>query len=54
MPQLNPNPWFIIFTMAWLIYLVFLMYKIGNLKVFNKPMMQTVTKNNKSWNWPWI
>nr|YP_097184.1 ATP synthase F0 subunit 8 [Desmognathus fuscus]AAU20621.1 ATP synthase F0 subunit 8 [Desmognathus fuscus] len=55
MPQLNPNPWFLIFITSWLIYLIILMYKINNFKTLNEPTMQDVIKNKpQSWNWLWI
>nr|WNN30596.1 ATP synthase F0 subunit 8 [Aneides aeneus] len=52
MPQLNPGPWFTIFTMSWLIYMI-LMMKIMNQKPLNEPMMLNINKKTESWNWPW-
>nr|ADZ74279.1 ATP synthase F0 subunit 8 [Karsenia koreana]QEZ90715.1 ATP synthase F0 subunit 8 [Karsenia koreana] len=53
MPQLNPGPWFFIFMMSWLIYLIILMPKISSFKMFNEPMMQNIKNKPQPWNWPW-
>nr|YP_097249.1 ATP synthase F0 subunit 8 [Phaeognathus hubrichti]AAU20699.1 ATP synthase F0 subunit 8 [Phaeognathus hubrichti] len=54
MPQLNPGPWFFIFTMLWLIYLIILLSKTNNLKTLNEPTTQNMNNKPQSWNWPWI
>nr|YP_097197.1 ATP synthase F0 subunit 8 [Batrachoseps attenuatus]AAU20634.1 ATP synthase F0 subunit 8 [Batrachoseps attenuatus]ABX46731.1 ATPase subunit 8 [Batrachoseps attenuatus] len=54
MPQLNPSPWLSIFLMSWLIYLIILLPKVGNLKVLNKTTTQSSnTIETQPWNWPW-
>nr|YP_097262.1 ATP synthase F0 subunit 8 [Hydromantes brunus]AAU20712.1 ATP synthase F0 subunit 8 [Hydromantes brunus] len=54
MPQLNPDPWFFIFTTSWLVYLVLLMSKTSNFKQSNEPTMQNISKSKpQPWNWPW-
>nr|YP_097172.1 ATP synthase F0 subunit 8 [Aneides hardii]AAU20609.1 ATP synthase F0 subunit 8 [Aneides hardii] len=54
MPQLNPDPWFLIFTLSWLIYLIILMMKVMNFKSPNEPTTQNTYMNKpQPWNWPW-
>nr|AAU20686.1 ATP synthase F0 subunit 8 [Plethodon cinereus] len=54
MPQLNPDPWFIIFIMSWFLFLIILMPHTSKLKLMNKPMMQHTYNKTTSWNWPWL
>nr|YP_010034177.1 ATP synthase F0 subunit 8 [Paramesotriton aurantius]QOW83716.1 ATP synthase F0 subunit 8 [Paramesotriton aurantius]WAK99343.1 ATP synthase F0 subunit 8 [Paramesotriton aurantius] len=54
MPQLNPGPWFTIFLMSWIIYLVILTAKISNFNFQNEPTPQNTKKEKtQPWNWPW-
>nr|ABX46780.1 ATPase subunit 8 [Batrachoseps gabrieli] len=54
MPQLNPSPWLFIFIMSWMIYLIILIPKVGNLKMLNEPMTpDTSVSTTQPWNWPW-
>nr|YP_007374564.1 ATP synthase F0 subunit 8 [Boulengerula boulengeri]ACS37005.1 ATP synthase F0 subunit 8 [Boulengerula boulengeri] len=54
MPQLNPNPWFMIMIVSWLTLLLILCPKT----VKHKPM-NTIhhnindIKHSIPWNWPW-
>nr|YP_581741.1 ATP synthase F0 subunit 8 [Platysternon megacephalum]ABB22849.1 ATP synthase F0 subunit 8 [Platysternon megacephalum] len=54
MPQLNPDPWFLILSLAWLTYILVLQPKI----LSNKSMNHPTNKNNEiiktnPWTWPW-
>nr|WAK99304.1 ATP synthase F0 subunit 8 [Paramesotriton hongkongensis] len=54
MPQLNPAPWFTIFLMSWVIYLIILTAKINNFSFQNEPTPQNTKKEKtQPWNWPW-
>nr|YP_009408788.1 ATP synthase F0 subunit 8 [Eurycea cirrigera]ASK85746.1 ATP synthase F0 subunit 8 [Eurycea cirrigera]ASS30848.1 ATP synthase F0 subunit 8 [Eurycea cirrigera] len=53
MPQLNPNPWFSIFFMSWLVYLVIVLLKTNNLKMFNEPTQDIIKNKPQPWYWPW-
>nr|YP_004564223.1 ATP synthase F0 subunit 8 [Hymenochirus boettgeri]ADM35674.1 ATP synthase F0 subunit 8 [Hymenochirus boettgeri] len=54
MPQLNPNPWFMILIMSWLILLTIIPQKVISHQTFNEPMSQNTEKPKpKPWNWPW-
>nr|AAU20465.1 ATP synthase F0 subunit 8 [Speleomantes italicus] len=53
MPQLNPNPWFFIFLMSWLIFLIIFMSKTSNFKQPNQPMQNISNNKPQSWSWPW-
>nr|YP_448846.1 ATP synthase F0 subunit 8 [Indotestudo forstenii]AAY62463.1 ATP synthase F0 subunit 8 [Indotestudo forstenii] len=56
MPQLNPDPWFLVLSSTWLTYTIILQPKISSYLPTNTP-----TKNNKNnkitntkpWTWPW-
>nr|QCS26565.1 ATP synthase F0 subunit 8 [Pachyhynobius shangchengensis] len=55
MPQLNPGPWYAIFLMSWLVFLLILTFKISKFNNLNEPMSHKIKKNKpESWNWPWI
>nr|ADG22967.1 ATP synthase F0 subunit 8 [Hynobius chinensis] len=54
MPQLNPGPWFAIFLMSWVIFLLILAFKMSNFNNLNEPTSQNNMKKPESWNWPWI
>ncbi|YP_002317263.1 ATP synthase F0 subunit 8 (mitochondrion) [Trachemys scripta] len=55
MPQLNPDPWFLILSSSWLTYIIILQPKISSYLSTNNP----TNKDNKTmhtdpWTWPWI
>nr|QCW57878.1 ATP synthase F0 subunit 8 [Plethodon shenandoah]QCW57891.1 ATP synthase F0 subunit 8 [Plethodon shenandoah]QCW57904.1 ATP synthase F0 subunit 8 [Plethodon shenandoah]QCW57917.1 ATP synthase F0 subunit 8 [Plethodon shenandoah]QCW57930.1 ATP synthase F0 subunit 8 [Plethodon shenandoah] len=54
MPQLNPDPWFIIFIMSWLMFLIILTPHTTKFKLMKKPAMQHTYNKIPSWNWPWF
>nr|YP_003412048.1 ATP synthase F0 subunit 8 [Hynobius guabangshanensis]ADB78077.1 ATP synthase F0 subunit 8 [Hynobius guabangshanensis] len=55
MPQLNPGPWFAIFLMSWIVFLLILTFKMSNFNNLNEPTSQNKDmKKPESWNWPWI
>nr|YP_010372383.1 ATP synthase F0 subunit 8 [Pseudemys concinna]YP_010372396.1 ATP synthase F0 subunit 8 [Pseudemys peninsularis]UPA56065.1 ATP synthase F0 subunit 8 [Pseudemys concinna]UPA56078.1 ATP synthase F0 subunit 8 [Pseudemys peninsularis]WCD42324.1 ATP synthase F0 subunit 8 [Pseudemys concinna floridana] len=54
MPQLNPDPWFLILSSSWLMYILILQPKISSYLPTNNP----TNKDNKTmrtnpWTWPW-
>nr|AJG35748.1 ATP synthase F0 subunit 8 [Tanygnathus lucionensis] len=54
MPQLNPNPWFFIMTMAWLTFSLIIQPKILAFTSTNPPINKTpMTTKNNPWAWPW-
>nr|YP_009685911.1 ATP synthase F0 subunit 8 [Epiplatys grahami]QDW10687.1 ATP synthase F0 subunit 8 [Epiplatys grahami] len=54
MPQLNPEPWFLILTFSWVIFLTFIPPKVLAHYAFNEPNIQNSGKSKKeNWNWPW-
>nr|YP_003735083.1 ATP synthase F0 subunit 8 [Chimaera fulva]ADI57844.1 ATP synthase F0 subunit 8 [Chimaera fulva] len=55
MPQLNPNPWFLILLFSWAIFLTILPNKINKHTFTNKPMINNLpSPKTNNWNWPWI
>nr|AAK71717.1 ATP synthase 8 [Enteromius anoplus] len=54
MPQLNPNPWFMILVFSWLIFLTIILTKTLNYILPNEPTQVSTEKHKtESWNWPW-
>nr|AGN71502.1 ATP synthase F0 subunit 8 [Rhinoderma darwinii] len=53
MPQLDPSPWFLIFFVSWLIFLIFMPAKTSKYYYLNDPSSKTYSGLNKSWSWPW-
>nr|YP_009227449.1 ATP synthase F0 subunit 8 [Pseudohynobius shuichengensis]ACK38345.1 ATP synthase F0 subunit 8 [Pseudohynobius shuichengensis] len=54
MPQLNPGPWFAIFIMTWVVFLLILTFKIINFNNLNEPTLKIIKKNKpESLLWPW-
>nr|YP_009312325.1 ATP synthase F0 subunit 8 [Garra poecilura]BAV71800.1 ATPase subunit 8 [Garra poecilura] len=54
MPQLNPNPWLMIFVLSWLTLLILTLTKIMNYTTPNEPtLMNTKKHKTEPWNWPW-
>nr|YP_009233230.1 ATP synthase F0 subunit 8 [Hemigaleus microstoma]AMB27110.1 ATP synthase F0 subunit 8 [Hemigaleus microstoma] len=55
MPQLNPNPWFLILLFTWIVFLTILPNKILNYSFSNDPALKNIEKSEPSpWNWPWL
>nr|YP_009990822.1 ATP synthase F0 subunit 8 [Crypturellus soui]QNN84175.1 ATP synthase F0 subunit 8 [Crypturellus soui] len=55
MPQLNPNPWFLIMFSSWLIFLLIMQPKASSMYLPNPPSNKTKpSKNLMSWPWPWL
>nr|YP_010279430.1 ATP synthase F0 subunit 8 [Narke japonica]UKG21295.1 ATP synthase F0 subunit 8 [Narke japonica] len=54
MPQLNPNPWFLIFIFSWLFFLVIMTQKVmSHLPTKQNLFKKTQKPKPKPWNWPW-
>nr|YP_009254308.1 ATP synthase F0 subunit 8 [Rhina ancylostoma]ANC73482.1 ATP synthase F0 subunit 8 [Rhina ancylostoma] len=54
MPQLNLNPWFLIFMFSWLFFLIVLPQKVTSYMFNSNPMLKNVEKPKpQPWNWPW-
>nr|BAV71410.1 ATPase subunit 8 [Oreichthys cosuatis] len=54
MPQLNPNPWFMILMFSWMVFLIIIPPKILNYTSPNEPTLMTAKKHEtESWDWPW-
>nr|YP_006460409.1 ATP synthase F0 subunit 8 [Scoliodon macrorhynchos]YP_009646777.1 ATP synthase F0 subunit 8 [Scoliodon laticaudus]YP_009731105.1 ATP synthase F0 subunit 8 [Rhizoprionodon acutus]AFJ94666.1 ATP synthase F0 subunit 8 [Scoliodon macrorhynchos]AKH02178.1 ATP synthase F0 subunit 8 [Scoliodon laticaudus]QHQ97246.1 ATP synthase F0 subunit 8 [Rhizoprionodon acutus]UVU20670.1 ATP synthase F0 subunit 8 [Scoliodon laticaudus] len=55
MPQLNPNPWFLILLFSWIIFITILPNKVMN-HLYNKDFTLKSTEKSKPnpWNWPWL
>nr|ACS35088.1 ATP synthase subunit 8 [Henicorhynchus siamensis] len=54
MPQLNPNPWFLILVFSWLIFLTIIPTKVLNHTSPNEPAPMNIKEHKtNSWNWPW-
>nr|AGN71067.1 ATP synthase F0 subunit 8 [Cardioglossa leucomystax] len=54
MPQLLPEPWFLIFFSSWLILLLISPSKIMTYKILNTPNQKFHKKSKSSWLWPWL
>nr|AAU20556.1 ATP synthase F0 subunit 8 [Plethodon petraeus] len=53
MPQLNLNPWFIIFTTFWLMFLIKMLLHINKFKLPGNPILQQIHNKLSPWSWPW-
>nr|ANH55775.1 ATP synthase F0 subunit 8 [Grandisonia alternans] len=53
MPQLNPNPWFLIMILSWVILMTITLPKTIKHKPTNPISQQTLEKQTMTWNWPW-
>nr|YP_588202.1 ATP synthase F0 subunit 8 [Phaethon rubricauda]BAE92892.1 ATP synthase subunit 8 [Phaethon rubricauda] len=54
MPQLNPNPWFLIMLASWLIFLLMMQPKLLSLTSANSPSTKTNPASKTTpWTWPW-
>nr|YP_009720899.1 ATP synthase F0 subunit 8 [Dromaius baudinianus]AAK08581.1 ATPase subunit 8 [Dromaius novaehollandiae]QGM79671.1 ATP synthase F0 subunit 8 [Dromaius baudinianus]QNN84240.1 ATP synthase F0 subunit 8 [Dromaius novaehollandiae] len=54
MPQLNPNPWFLIMLASWAIFLLLMQPKLLSFTPTNSPPNKTKTTPNPTpWTWPW-
>nr|BAD02183.1 ATPase subunits 8 [Saccopharynx lavenbergi] len=54
MPQLNPDPWFMILIVAWVAFLVIIPVKILTHVINNEIAQQTTDKlKTNPWGWPW-
>nr|YP_009991782.1 ATP synthase F0 subunit 8 [Pelecanoides urinatrix]QNN84617.1 ATP synthase F0 subunit 8 [Pelecanoides urinatrix] len=54
MPQLNPNPWFLIMLTSWLTFSMIFQPKLLSFISSNSPSNKTtfITKMSP-WTWPW-
>nr|AAP75313.1 ATP synthase 8 [Chrysiptera annulata]AAP75315.1 ATP synthase 8 [Chrysiptera annulata] len=54
MPQLNPDPWFVLLTFSWLVFLVVLPPKVLAHMTPNHPVHRSTEKSKtEPWAWPW-
>nr|YP_009730942.1 ATP synthase F0 subunit 8 [Darevskia rudis]QBA55839.1 ATP synthase F0 subunit 8 [Darevskia rudis] len=53
MPQLNPNPWFLVFLLVWLTLIV-LSTKILNSNTHLSTPHYNKQSSNHLWTWPWF
>nr|YP_089640.1 ATP synthase F0 subunit 8 [Gegeneophis ramaswamii]AAS13696.1 ATP synthase F0 subunit 8 [Gegeneophis ramaswamii] len=53
MPQLNPNPWFLIMMMSWFILMTFFMNKTIKHTPSTFSFKQLQQKQLNKWYWPW-
>nr|QNP08395.1 ATP synthase F0 subunit 8 [Cynoglossus melampetalus] len=53
MPQLNPNPWFLIWLSSWLIFLLTMPQLITMFKPLNLPTKNQILNPLDPWHWPW-
>nr|YP_008757993.1 ATP synthase F0 subunit 8 [Takydromus sexlineatus]AGW31750.1 ATP synthase F0 subunit 8 [Takydromus sexlineatus] len=52
MPQLNPNPWFMIFLLTWMTLLTTTMKILNSNPKLTTPQY-TKQLSNSNWIWPW-
>nr|YP_011007667.1 ATP synthase F0 subunit 8 [Argusianus argus]AFE61976.1 ATPase subunit 8 [Argusianus argus]AQM51680.1 ATP synthase F0 subunit 8 [Argusianus argus]WAW79650.1 ATP synthase F0 subunit 8 [Argusianus argus] len=53
MPQLNPNPWFIIMLLTWFTFSLLIQPKLLSFTLPNSPVSKTTTTKPTPWPWPW-
>nr|BAD20555.1 ATPase 8 [Buergeria buergeri] len=53
MPQLNPDPWFITFILAWTILLSLAPMKILSYTELTEPSTKSIKTSPLPWIWPW-
>nr|YP_010166170.1 ATP synthase F0 subunit 8 [Ardenna carneipes]QRV60143.1 ATP synthase F0 subunit 8 [Ardenna carneipes] len=54
MPQLNPNPWFLIMLMSWVTFSLIIQPKLLSFTSTNSPSKKTpMTTKTTPWTWPW-
>nr|YP_009352193.1 ATP synthase F0 subunit 8 [Haematopus ostralegus]AQX44458.1 ATP synthase F0 subunit 8 [Haematopus ostralegus]QKY75006.1 ATP synthase F0 subunit 8 [Haematopus ostralegus] len=53
MPQLNPNPWFLIMLASWLTFSFIIQPKLLSFTNTNTPSNKTPTTKTTPWTWPW-
>nr|YP_009048826.1 ATP synthase F0 subunit 8 [Ixobrychus flavicollis]AHN95893.1 ATP synthase F0 subunit 8 [Ixobrychus flavicollis]AID52452.1 ATP synthase F0 subunit 8 [Ixobrychus flavicollis] len=54
MPQLNPNPWFLIMLVSWAVFSLIIQPKLLSFTTINpfSTKLKMTTKTT-SWTWPW-
>nr|AIH00405.1 ATP synthase F0 subunit 8 [Bubulcus ibis] len=54
MPQLNPNPWFLILLMSWMTFSLIIQPKLLTFTTTNPPSTKSKTSSKTTpWTWPW-
>nr|YP_007316796.1 ATP synthase F0 subunit 8 [Lechriodus melanopyga]AEC33153.1 ATP synthase F0 subunit 8 [Lechriodus melanopyga] len=53
MPQLNPSPWFFIFIVSWVIFILISLIKVSSFYFPNNPSPKHYKNLNSTWTWPW-
>nr|AAD56460.1 ATPase 8 [Piaya melanogaster] len=55
MPQLNPNPWFLIMMLTWFTFLLIIQPKLLSFMQANSPSIKhSLPHKTTPWTWPWI
>nr|AGN71332.1 ATP synthase F0 subunit 8 [Limnodynastes salmini] len=53
MPQLNPSPWFLIFLLTWVIFIMISVTKVSKHYSPNFPTPKPYKNTTLTWTWPW-
>nr|YP_009111980.1 ATP synthase F0 subunit 8 [Ixobrychus eurhythmus]AHN95879.1 ATP synthase F0 subunit 8 [Ixobrychus eurhythmus]BCD55600.1 ATP synthase subunit 8 [Ixobrychus eurhythmus] len=54
MPQLNPNPWFLIMLVSWMVFSLIVQPKLLSFTTTNPPSTKLkMTTKTAPWTWPW-
>nr|YP_009231319.1 ATP synthase F0 subunit 8 [Callipepla squamata]ALV89997.1 ATP synthase F0 subunit 8 [Callipepla squamata]QNN84838.1 ATP synthase F0 subunit 8 [Callipepla squamata]QXU59921.1 ATP synthase F0 subunit 8 [Callipepla douglasii] len=53
MPQLNPNPWFMILLLTWFSFSLLIQPKLLHFTPTNPPSNKTLPAKPTPWTWPW-
>nr|YP_009111885.1 ATP synthase F0 subunit 8 [Bubulcus ibis]AHN95729.1 ATP synthase F0 subunit 8 [Bubulcus ibis] len=54
MPQLNPNPWFLILLMSWMTFSLIIQPKLLAFTTTNPPSTKSKASSKTTpWTWPW-
>nr|ANH55834.1 ATP synthase F0 subunit 8 [Hypogeophis brevis] len=53
MPQLNPNPWFLIMILSWMSLIIITLPKMIKHEPTNPISHLPQEKQTMAWNWPW-
>nr|UBD07197.1 ATP synthase F0 subunit 8 [Otophryne robusta] len=54
MPQLTPDPWFLILFFSWLIIIFLPAQKVLKHNTLNDPTTKTIKHSHNNWIWPWL
>nr|UBD07230.1 ATP synthase F0 subunit 8 [Otophryne sp. MZUSP 159214] len=54
MPQLTPDPWFLILLVSWLVIIFLPAQKILKYSIPNNLTTKTTKHHHTNWSWPWL